>query len=158
MRHRIGQFLALSSQERLLFLQGVVLLPLTALGLCCLGLNRWGTGLNGLARWSRDKAQGSKRLALHIDEQVMRTQQILQLATRHGLYAGNCLSRSLTLWWLLRRQGIESDLRIGVRRVAGCFGAHAWVEYQGSPVNESRAVYQHYAVFTRAIQVGEERR
>lgn len=154
MRRRLGQFFALSPHDRLLFLQGIVLLPLTALGLCCLGLNCWWTGLNGLARWSRDNAQVSNRLALPMGEQVMRTQQMLQLATRHGPYAGNCLSRSLTLWWLLRRQGIESDLRIGVRSVAGCFGAHAWVEYQGSPVNESPAVYQHYAVFNRAIQIG----
>jgi len=31
----------------------------------------------------------------------------------------------------LKRRGIESDLRIGVRKEANGFEAHAWVEHEG---------------------------
>lgn len=45
-----------------------------------------------------------------------------------------CLEQSLALWTLLRRRGIEADLRLGVQPYP--FGAHAWVEHRGEPVNE----------------------
>ncbi len=45
-----------------------------------------------------------------------------------------CLEQSLALWLLLRRRGIEADLRLGVQPYP--FGAHAWVEHRGEPVNE----------------------
>ncbi len=45
-----------------------------------------------------------------------------------------CLEQSLALWILLRRRGIEADLRLGVQPRP--FGAHAWVEHRGEPVNE----------------------
>jgi hypothetical protein len=35
---------------------------------------------------------------------------------------------------LLRQRGIEAQLRLGVRPYP--FGAHAWVEHGGKPVNE----------------------
>lgn len=45
-----------------------------------------------------------------------------------------CLEQSLTLWVLLRRSGVDADLRLGVRPYP--FGAHAWVEHRTRPVNE----------------------
>jgi hypothetical protein len=57
----------------------------------------------------------------------------------------------LTLWWLLHRQGVVSDLRIGVRNSGGHFEAHAWVEYQGYPLNEQAQVHQRYTSFAQAI-------
>jgi hypothetical protein len=49
-------------------------------------------------------------------------------AARHLPLRTNCLDRSLTLWWLLRRRGIAAELRIGGRKENGQFVAHAWVE------------------------------
>ncbi len=46
-----------------------------------------------------------------------------------------CLEQSLTLWTLLRRRGIDADLRLGVQPYP--FGAHAWVEHRGEPINEN---------------------
>jgi hypothetical protein len=45
-----------------------------------------------------------------------------------------CLERSLALYYSLRRDGIPAKLRLGVRALP--FGAHAWVELLGSPVND----------------------
>lgn len=47
-----------------------------------------------------------------------------------------CLERSLVLYYSLRRAGVGATLRLGVR--AFPFGAHAWVELDGSPVNDDR--------------------
>lgn len=45
-----------------------------------------------------------------------------------------CLEQSTALWLLLRGRGIEADLRLGVQPYP--WGAHAWVEHRGEPVNE----------------------
>ncbi|MEO5839685.1 MAG: lasso peptide biosynthesis B2 protein [Acidimicrobiales bacterium] len=46
-----------------------------------------------------------------------------------------CLPRSLALWTMLQRAGIDATLRIGMR-TDGSAEAHAWVEHDGSPVGE----------------------
>ncbi|HEX9108436.1 MAG TPA: lasso peptide biosynthesis B2 protein, partial [Longimicrobiales bacterium] len=45
-----------------------------------------------------------------------------------------CLEQSTVIWLLLRARGIEADLRLGVQPYP--WGAHAWVEHRGEPVNE----------------------
>lgn len=45
-----------------------------------------------------------------------------------------CLEQSLALYWLLRRRGAAVKLRVGVHPAP--FAAHAWIEYEGVPVNE----------------------
>lgn len=51
-----------------------------------------------------------------------------------------CLAESLTLWWLLRWWGVRADLRLGVRRILGPLEAHAWVEHEGVPLNDTIGV------------------
>jgi hypothetical protein len=49
--------------------------------------------------------------------------------------AATCLTRSLALYGLLRRQGLAAQLRLGVRRSGrGRLVAHAWVEWDGVPL------------------------
>jgi hypothetical protein len=54
-----------------------------------------------------------------------------------------CLEQSLSLYLLLRRMGIQADLRFGVQ--AYPFAAHAWVEHGGEAVNESAELIRHFA-------------
>lgn len=75
----------------------------------------------------------------------------VEVAARRGLHKGTCLTRSLTLLMLLRKEGIEGDLRIGVRLVAGKLDAHAWVEVHGEPVNDTPDVASRYAAYERTI-------
>lgn len=67
---------------------------------------------------------------------ICRLARLVGAASRHHLWPMACLPRSLALQALLRRHGIETDLRIGVRREAGGLRAHAWIEQAGSPVGE----------------------
>ena len=60
---------------------------------------------------------------------------------------GTCLTRSFTLWAILRRRGVETDLRVGFRKSEGKLSGHAWVEYAGVPLNEDSDVNTKYSVF-----------
>lgn len=68
------------------------------------------------------------------------------VAMAGALYPGRalCLEQSLVLYYLLRRQ------RVAVRYCQGIqphpFEAHAWVEYEGKPLND---VAEHAKLFTR---------
>ena len=155
MLHSAKRFLAWQASERWIVMQTVVMLPLTALGLRLFGFNRWYAGLarltkgrlNSLIVPNKEGVLGKKQK----ETIIRRTLRFMRLAVRHGFYGGNCLSRSLTLWWLLRRQGIACDLRIGVRMKEGQFQAHAWVEVQGYPLNENEQVHLRYVAFKQAI-------
>lgn len=58
-----------------------------------------------------------------------------------------CLGRSLALWWLARCRGYELELLMGVAAPrAGVLPAHAWVEYGGTPVNDTISVRERYFV------------
>jgi len=75
------------------------------------------------------------------------TAHMVNAADRHGLVHPSCLAKSLTLWWLLGRQGIPSHLRIGIRKEKETFEAHAWVERDGTALNEPDEPHHHYAAF-----------
>lgn len=60
---------------------------------------------------------------------------------------GRCLSQSLALRFLLGRQGIVCELKIGVRRNKGAFEAHAWLEWNGELVNDHPSNISSYLPF-----------
>ena len=60
-----------------------------------------------------------------------RVRAIVERAARNHLYPMTCLRQSLVFQWLLRRHGIESVLKFGVRREGFGIAAHSWVEYTG---------------------------
>jgi hypothetical protein len=55
-----------------------------------------------------------------------------------------CLEQSLTLYYLLRREGILVGYCQGA--VPYPFESHAWVEYRGEPVND---VAEHVKLFAK---------
>jgi hypothetical protein len=70
-----------------------------------------------------------------------------RVARRHPLRP-TCLHRSLLLCWLLRRQGLQPTLHIGVRRGASAIEAHAWVELHGQVLNDAPDVGARFAPFS----------
>jgi hypothetical protein len=71
----------------------------------------------------------------------------IKIAARYSLLSPKCLPKSLLLWWFLGREGIASDLRLGVQRDKDKFEAHAWVEYKGTVLNDSPIVNERYTTF-----------
>lgn len=99
-----------------------------------------------------DYQRTQRWLARRIPHEVTRTPHPDSLArwvtatTRVQAYSplpGNCLSRSLALWWMLRRSGVEATLQLGVS-LTGRFAAHAWVEAGSRVLNDTQDVTTRY--------------
>ena len=75
------------------------------------------------------------------------TCRMVKAGAHYGIARPTCLGESLTLWYLLQKQGVPAALRIGVRKVSEKFEAHAWVESAGAALNQQEEPHQHYAAF-----------
>jgi hypothetical protein len=56
-----------------------------------------------------------------------------------------CLAQALALNQWLHRQGLDSNVQIGVTTGDGHFAAHAWVEHNGRPLLSSAREIERYA-------------
>ena len=81
-------------------------------------------------RWS-----GAGELRISKPARVEETKYTVSLAAAFIPARILCLERSLVLYYELKRGGVPAAHRLGVR--AYPFAAHAWVELDGSPVNET---------------------
>jgi hypothetical protein len=59
----------------------------------------------------------------------------------------SCLELSLVLCGMLRQRGMNADLRIGARKEANRFEAHAWVELDGTVIDGGAAEHLHFVPF-----------
>jgi hypothetical protein len=89
-------------------------------------------------------------------EPARRLAWVVEVAARRGPWPANCLQRSVVLWLMLRWQGLPGEVRIGVRRPPP--GAadrrpafHAWVEQDGTVLNDAPDIRARFATFDRAI-------
>jgi hypothetical protein len=80
-----------------------------------------------------------------------RVAAIQEAVTRHLPWQASCLEKSLVLWWQLGRSGIAAEMRIGARKEAGRFEAHAWVELGNVVLNDSGETHMHFAPFDGVI-------
>lgn len=131
-------------EDRALILRAMLFFPLVRGGLRLFGFRRWKQLLE------RFSLPASLSLPLPPDalrEKALRAARAVRSAELHGPSHPNCLERSLTLWWLLRRKGVESELHIGARKEGPRFEAHAWVELRGNILNDAAEVHRHYARF-----------
>jgi len=138
----------LEAWERRLFVQSLLLLPLTGAALRFVSLKRW---QSILARLSGSYEVPATTVSDPLARKARATARMVRAAVWHGPYHARCLAESLTLRWLLRQQGIASDLRFGSRKNAGRMEVHAWVEFMGVPLNDSRGVREHFAPFETCI-------
>lgn len=139
----LNKFLDLDPVDRLLLVKTLLLLPWVGLVLKFQGFKRAQRFLTYLIPHNplvRNKDIGRR------DLEARRIARLVSVAAAHGPYKARCLERSLALWWFLKRRGIESKIRIGARKTGEGLDAHAWVEMNDMPLNESRDVRGNYAV------------
>ena len=135
------RFRRLSGFERTIALNAALAHSFTLVGLRLAGFRRW---KNVLDRWSRMNSNDSTPNPA-ADANSVREIARLQAATARRLpFRTNCLEQSLVLCWLLRRSGISADLRIGARKEADRFEAHAWVEVAGRAVDAGNEEHLHF--------------
>lgn len=146
MWEKLRRFSALERPAQELFLRALAMLPLVSLNLKLRGLQPTQAALQKiLSKPLPEQNSGDEK------QRVALTAHMVNAADRHGLVHPSCLAKSLTLWWLLARQGITSHLRIGIRKEVETFTAHAWVEREGAALNEPEEHHHHYAAFDAAF-------
>jgi Transglutaminase-like superfamily len=122
----------------------------TRIGLRVGGLRRWKELLVRLAPLRTPGADvvlsGQPEM-----EVARRVAAIQEAVSRHLPWQASCLEKSLVLWWQLGRRGIAAEMRIGARKEAGRFEAHAWVELGTVVLNDSGETHMHFAPFDGAI-------
>jgi hypothetical protein len=138
----------LSSNDRRLLFESVVLLPLIHAGLSLMGYHRLRARLEKLFPLKTVDPSTSDPTIVQRAWEITR---VISIAAQYGIYRASCLRRALLLWGLLRREGIESRLCFGVRVFEGRLEAHAWVDYNGNAINDSTHVSEQYQVLQEAL-------
>ena len=142
MWERFRRYRALPPIARELFRRAAVLLPILTMSLRLRGLQAT------QAMLKRRVTSGIPEAApAEMRERTGWTVRMVNAASRYTVGHATCLERSLAIWWLLARQGVASDLRIGVRKSGDHFEAHAWVEQQTAPLHMAETDHEHYAAF-----------
>ena len=139
---RLLRFKALPSPAKGLFLRALFLLPVLTCSLRFRGFGSTQKSLQNLLPTVSTPVSGPTAKSC-----VELTSRMVLAAAHLSPFPSTCLERSLALWWLLARQGISAQLRIGVRKDAARFQAHAWVENDGAAIGEPDGSHLHYAAF-----------
>lgn len=143
MRGDFARFWRLPGPERTTLLLALVFLPLAAFAPRLFGYRlAWKI----LARLTRLRSTDPGDTDAHRVGRAETMTRLVAAAANRSFFVPSCLTRSLVLCWLLRRQGIHGDLRFGVRlKDEGKeLEAHAWVEIEGrifDPSGEWSSMY-----------------
>ncbi len=141
----------MDADARGIFLRATAVLPVIFISLKMRG---FGATQEFLLRSFPIARQTSQQDSIHVVDNRKRTEltsRMVNAAIGHVWRASTCLEKSLALWWLLGRQGIACEVRIGARKQGGKFEAHAWLERDGVAVNEPQEEHRHYAAFDAAF-------
>jgi len=145
-RRKLSSFWSLDGVVKLLVLQALLWLPVVTLS-----LKWWGF------KWTQARLcqffplRESGKTGDDLADRVLQVNQAVRLAAKYCQPWAKCLQQSLVLWSLLRHQGIDSQLQIGVQYKEGEFAAHAWVEWEGWAINDTQDVRDRYAAFERSL-------
>jgi hypothetical protein len=97
----------------------MVLIPLAALAMRLVSAKR-------ILDWAARPPRTIKRFA----DPDLPAQVVAAVQARAAWFnlKAPCLPTALVAQWMLRRRGVPSKLRLGVRRDASALAAHAWLE------------------------------
>jgi hypothetical protein len=143
MLRKLKQFVLFPAADRRLLLLIAALVPFVEFSLKAFGFNRI---FNLINRWTTRPPQAEINR-----EEVNKYARLMFLSYRNSPLGGKCLARSLVLWGMLRRKGIETDLRFGMKKKDGKLLAHAWIEYRGEPLEQIGEYNQNYVPFVEPI-------
>jgi Transglutaminase-like superfamily len=129
-------------------LQATIALAATWVALRAIGFRRWKAVLVRLMPRPLPAAAPMDPSQTETAREIAR---ILEATSRHLTFHSSCLEQSLALWWLLGWRGIPADLRIGARKEAGRFEAHAWVESGSTALSDAGDEHTHFTPFDGSI-------
>jgi hypothetical protein len=120
--------------EKRLALESLVVCLLSVIALRLIGFGAW---KRALSLSSRLPSTALGRFACDDIAIAQAYASVVNMVARNTWGLVTCLPRSLTLWWLLRRRGIESELLLGVWKDGERIAAHAWVACHGTVIGEA---------------------
>jgi hypothetical protein len=127
----ISKFVALPTREKLLFVEAWLTLAATGLSL------------------RRNPRRALEGCLQHLDgrDDAETAQLIARAAGRAAarqFYVASCLPRSLAILKMLRRRGIEAQLKVGGQLADQRYLGHAWVESNGMALGEKPDVEERF--------------
>jgi hypothetical protein len=146
LRGRWRKLGALSPRERLVLIRALVGLPLMSLRLRLFGLRGLRVPLPPASLEAEPPGDSLSR--------AQRINRLVEAALHVGFGGYTCLQKSAVLWRLLRREGLEAELRLGVRRVEQASEFHAWVEFDGRVLNDVQSVRERFVPFNGPVLLG----
>ena len=135
-------FYRFNSYEKHIFYQSFFLLPLVSYSLRFFGYKK-------VYRNIRNNILNAKRSSDINDNIYDQIELVIDVFNRvvWGIYPKlTCLPKSLTLWWILNRNGLEADFFIGVKKKPRAIQGHAWVEFEGKILNDNEHFVNEYTV------------
>jgi len=100
-------------------------------------------GFLGTLEWVRHRIEPVSATTETAIETVKAVERAVAMAGAFYPARAQCLEQSLTLYYLLRRQGVAAVYCQGVLPYP--LQAHAWIEYQGKVIND---VPEHAEMFS----------
>jgi hypothetical protein len=152
---KIGRFRSLKGWERRVSVAPAAVLPWFWVRVRLFGQRSFSAALvEGAPSARAVKSADRAEIVAPCLAELARIGSVVNGAAQRVLPAGNCLTRSPYLQWLLLRRGVPTDLRIGVQLSDGQLPAHAWVESAGHPLTDVPDGAERYAPFERPLAVG----
>lgn len=140
----IRTFYGIPASHKALFLKIGLLVPLTEIGIRTFGFKRT---VRFLEYFAREKKKPSERPQVLIN----RHSNYLYLFKKNFPFFGKCLAHSLSLWFILKKKGVSTDLRFGMKKQEGGLLAHAWLEFEGKPLASKSELEEDYTFFPDSI-------
>lgn len=139
MRRRLRRLRSLNGAQWRVLLASLALVPAVQIALRAVGFTRTA----GLLADRSARTPGTANVA-----SARAAAEAVGLVAGRSVIGARCLGRSLVLWFLLRRKGTDAELVLGAEApTGGLLRAHAWVEVDGEPVNDTADVRQRFGSF-----------
>jgi Transglutaminase-like superfamily len=137
MSNACHKFFQLPSASRRFVLRTILILPIAYAGLKLFGLNRLLPRIQRLSPDARELPESSL-------QEIQTYARLFSAVARRCPLPLQCLGRSVALCWLLRQQGIDATVHIGVRKENEALDAHAWVQFGDFVINDTENVAERY--------------
>ncbi len=86
--------------------------------------------------------------------EVERAHKLIKIVYALKFFNNSCLAIALSFGFLLKRKGVETQLKFGYKSASGKLQGHAWLTYNNVPLTLNPKVAEKYSSFTAPLMNG----